>query len=165
MNERLKQVRKAKKLTQSEFGGLLGVTSGAISLLEKGERSITDQMLLAVCAKFNVSESWLRTGEGEMFVALSDDELERLAIRYNLTKDAKEFVRSFVELESEEMDAVLKFMGKMMSSRSEMEASLEPHNYELEVEIEKARELLRDNATLDMQEQLDKKYNKGGNIG
>lgn len=70
MNERIKKVRLDKdiNLSQEAFGKRLGVTGSAISRIESGDRSASDQIILAVCREFNVNETWLRTGVGEMFV-------------------------------------------------------------------------------------------------
>lgn len=68
MNERIKELRKELGLTLEKFGERLGVTKTAISRLESGERGITDQMFKSICREFNVSENWLRTGEGEMYI-------------------------------------------------------------------------------------------------
>ena len=40
----------------------------------EGGRNTSDQTLKAICREFNVSEDWLRTGDGEMFVPKSRDE-------------------------------------------------------------------------------------------
>lgn len=66
MKERLKQIRNKENMTMEKFGNELGVTKAAISKLEKGERNLTNQMIKAICERFNVREEWLRTGEGEM---------------------------------------------------------------------------------------------------
>ena len=50
-----------------KFGGRLGVGRTAISNIENNNRNLTDQMAISICREFNVSEAWLRTGEGEMF--------------------------------------------------------------------------------------------------
>ena len=73
-NERIKEVRSALGLTQDKFGARLGVGKTAISKIEKEERGVTDQLRLAVCREFRVSEDWLRTGEGDMFVEPVEDE-------------------------------------------------------------------------------------------
>lgn len=67
MNNRIKELRKELGLSQRNLGITLGVTDGAISKIEKGERSITKQMFMSICREFNVNEEWLRTGKGEMF--------------------------------------------------------------------------------------------------
>ncbi|HJK46765.1 MAG TPA: helix-turn-helix transcriptional regulator [Methanocorpusculum sp.] len=65
--ERVKEIRKYLNLTMEKFGERLGVGKTAISKLENNERNLTDQMAISICREFNVSETWLRTGEGEMF--------------------------------------------------------------------------------------------------
>ena len=65
--ERVKEVRKSLNLTMEQFGNKLGVTKVAISNIEKEKRNLTEQMSRAICREFNVSEEWLKTGEGEMY--------------------------------------------------------------------------------------------------
>lgn len=67
INERVKMIRKEKKLTMEAFGKQLGVTKVAISRIESGDRNVTDQMFLAICNTFNVNPDWLRDGIGEPF--------------------------------------------------------------------------------------------------
>lgn len=67
MNERVKELRKVLGLTLEKFGDHVGVTKVAISNLEKGNRSVTDQMFKSICREFNVNPDWLRNGQGEMF--------------------------------------------------------------------------------------------------
>lgn len=68
MNERIIELRKALKLTQTEFGNRLGVGKTTISQIEHGINNITEQMIKSICREFNVSEEWLRNGTGEMFI-------------------------------------------------------------------------------------------------
>ena len=65
--ERVKEIRKYLNLTMEKFGERLGVGKTAISKLENNERNLTDQMAISICREFNVNETWLRAGEGEMF--------------------------------------------------------------------------------------------------
>ena len=73
MNERIKKLRKTLDLTQAEFGRRIGVKQNTIALIEGG-RNTSDQTIFAICREFNVNETWLRTGEGEMFRTRSRDE-------------------------------------------------------------------------------------------
>ena len=66
--ERVRYLRKEMlNLTMEKFGDALGVSKAAISRIESGIVALTDQNRKAICREFNVSESWLRTGEGETF--------------------------------------------------------------------------------------------------
>lgn len=76
MNTRIRLLRKALDLTQQKFAAHLGMKQNSIALIESGKRNISNRALLSICREFNVNETWLRTGEGEMFVKKSrDDEI------------------------------------------------------------------------------------------
>lgn len=92
MNERLKLIRKEISFSQEAFGKKLGVTGTAISRMEIGNRTVTEQMILAICREFNVREEWLRNGSGEMFLDFTEDEFTKAAA--TLSNDA--FVRSLI---------------------------------------------------------------------
>lgn len=87
--ERVKEVRKSLNLTMEQFGNKLGVTKVAISNIEKKKRNLTEQMSRAICREFNVSEEWLKTGEGEMYQQLSEDE-EIAGIVSDLLEEGKD---------------------------------------------------------------------------
>lgn len=67
--ERVKTVRKSLGLTLEKFGEKLGVQKNAISAIENGRNSLTDQMIKSICREYGVREEWLRSGEGEPFGA------------------------------------------------------------------------------------------------
>lgn len=98
MNERIKQLRKTLDLTLKEFGEKLGVSDAAISRIEKGNRSVTEQMFKTICREFNVNENWLRTGEGEMFVQLSRDERVADIVKKALASDDEFIINTFTAL-------------------------------------------------------------------
>lgn len=70
IKDRIKLIRKEKKLTQVEFGDVIGVKGNTVTNYETGLRNPTDAVVKSICREFNVSEDWLRTGEGEMFSPL-----------------------------------------------------------------------------------------------
>ena len=74
MKERFKMIRNALKLSQDEFGEKLGLTRGAIANVELGRTEAKPLFISLVCPTFNVNETWLRTGEGEMFNELDREE-------------------------------------------------------------------------------------------
>lgn len=74
MNDRIKKLRQALGLSQDEFGRRLGVTRGAVTNIELNKVEPKPLFVDLICREFNVSEEWLRTGEGEMFVQKTRDE-------------------------------------------------------------------------------------------
>ena len=73
--QRVKELRKELNMTLEKFGKPLGVGKTAISKIENGENSLTDQMIISICREYNANEEWLRTGEGEMFVPLTRNQV------------------------------------------------------------------------------------------
>jgi transcriptional regulator with XRE-family HTH domain len=55
-------------MNQTEFGEAIGVTLAAYSKYETGKVVPDKSIRLLICSKFNVSETWLETGEGEPYV-------------------------------------------------------------------------------------------------
>lgn len=90
MNERIKKLRQALNLSQDEFGKRLGVTRGAITNIELNKVEPKPLFVDLICREFNASESWLRTGEGEMFVEKTESE-ELSAFFGDLLKDEPDF--------------------------------------------------------------------------
>ena len=74
MNERIKKLRKALDLTQQKFADRLGMKQNTIATYEMGRATPSDPTIKSICREFNVSEEWLRTGNGEMFIKLSKNE-------------------------------------------------------------------------------------------
>lgn len=73
MNDRIKQVRKNLKLTQTAFGERIGVKGNTVTGWETAIRVPTDATVNSICREFNVNEEWLRTGDGEMFNPINRD--------------------------------------------------------------------------------------------
>ena len=74
MDERIKAVRKLQKLTQAAFGKRIGVKGNTVTNYETGLRFPSEAVILSICREFNISERWLRTGEGPMTVDMSVEE-------------------------------------------------------------------------------------------
>ena len=74
MNERIKALRKELKMSQDVFAEKLGLTKNYISLVENGNRNLSEQSIKVLCSILNVNEEWLREGKGEMFIKMTRDE-------------------------------------------------------------------------------------------
>lgn len=86
MKERIKEIRKHFKKTQAEFGADLNVSKSTIEALEYGKRETTDRVIADICRVYGVNETWLRTGDGEMF-APTTREQEIAQITASIFKD------------------------------------------------------------------------------
>lgn len=113
MNERIKELRKFLGLSGEKFGEKLGITRGAVSNIENGSRNVTEQIVKSICREFGVSEQWLRTGEGEMLVPVTQNDKVAQFVA-NAIKTDNSFVLSTIEamadLSPEELKVIEKFM-------------------------------------------------------
>lgn len=57
--ERLKEARKAKKLTQKELAERLGITENNIGHYENGRNKPPFEIILKLCMELDVSADWL----------------------------------------------------------------------------------------------------------
>lgn len=71
MNTRIKEIRQAVGLTQAKLAEALGLSRVFIAQVETGKEKFSDRTIRDICHIYNVSEAWLRTGEGEPFTPQS----------------------------------------------------------------------------------------------
>lgn len=96
--ERVRDLRKHFGLTLEQFGKNLGVGKTAISKIEKNERGLTEQMVVAICREYGVSEKWLRDGDGEMFVPVTRNEKIARFAGELMKEETPEFRRQIIEI-------------------------------------------------------------------
>lgn len=118
--ERIKDVRNSLGLTLEKFGEKLGVTKTAISRLEKGERSLTEQMTKSICREFSVDYMWLTTGEGEMFVETDYDFFERIdRIMAGENETRKNMIKMLLYASDDDIEAFDRLVDYYISLRTE----------------------------------------------
>ena len=82
VNRRIKQVREALKLSQVQFSRVISLSSGYLAGVEVEKRKANDRIIKLICSSFNVNETWLKKGEGEMFSLNPDEECTKLVSLY-----------------------------------------------------------------------------------
>ena len=118
LGERIKKVRKALDLTQQEFCDRIGLKRNSISLVESDKRNPSKQLFLAICREFNVNETWLRTGEGEMMKSSPANALERLAQEYHLSDSTRIMVEKFINLRPDIQKGIFNFICEIAEAAS-----------------------------------------------
>lgn len=68
IGQRIKQVRKESGLTQAKFADRLNLKKSTVGNYEVGLLIPSDRTIADICRVFDINETWLRTGEGEMYV-------------------------------------------------------------------------------------------------
>lgn len=73
IGDRIKEVRKIKGLTQQRFADEIGLKRNTVGGYEIGTVTPSDRTIADISQKFDINESWLRTGEGEMMRPVNRD--------------------------------------------------------------------------------------------
>lgn len=113
IGERVKELRKQVNLTQQAFADRLNlkrntVGSYEVNVVEPSDRTISD-----ICREFNVNETWLRTGEGEMFNQIAQSEKLAAFLADITANEEDSFKRQFVEVLAELEPEDWKFLERM----------------------------------------------------
>jgi len=126
LNERIKKLRKALDLTQKEFADRIGSTQNVLANYEAGRRNPSSSVINNICKTFNVSEAWLRTGEGEMFVQIPKDEVLEQQLRELLKNGSDSFrerlISLLLRLPPEHWETLEKYAWELIGSRSDPSA-------------------------------------------
>lgn len=126
MKDRIKEIRKVRKLSQEKFGERLGVTKAAISRMELGTYNTTDTMIKLICTEFHIDEHWLRTGEGDMTAQAKTFSLDELAQKNNLTSFEFDIVKALMTLDEDTRQALISHFKNAFASQAETSATLPP---------------------------------------
>jgi len=117
MEQRIKMIRKNQNLTQTEFGERIGVKGNTVTGYETGLRKPSDAIIVSICREFDVNETWLRTGEGEMFVPMSRSQEIANFVGQILKGEEDTFKRRFVamlsRLDERDWDVLEKMVNEM----------------------------------------------------
>ena len=101
INKRIKEIRTAKKLSQTEFGEKIGLSRDAIANIENERVEVKDLTINMICKTYCVSDAWLRTGEGKPFAEMSmEAELTELFSTMLVENDVvkKEVIRMLLSI-------------------------------------------------------------------
>lgn len=98
MKERIRKLRKILDLTQQEFADKIGMKRNTVANYETGRNEPSASVISLICREFNVSEEWLRDGEGEMFIELSEEEEIAELVYELLDPKGDEFYMAVLEL-------------------------------------------------------------------
>lgn len=98
--ERIKKVRKALDLTQQEFADRIGSKRNTVATYEMGRTEPSTAVASLICREFSVSEEWLRTGAGEMFVPAAKDTLGELCAELNATELEEQIMRAYFRIDA-----------------------------------------------------------------
>lgn len=120
IGNRIKEIRKATGKTQQAFADAIGLKRNTVATYEMGKATPSDRTITDICREFNVDEIWLRTGNGEMFVPMPEDEdfIQTMAeIEVSDDSFIKAILRSYWKLSDDEKAAIHKLVDGMINEK------------------------------------------------
>ncbi len=98
------------------FAEKIKVDQSYISHLVKGKRKPSDRLIADICRVFNVNETWLRTGDGEPFTAVTETQVNMLLTELGLTGAASRILRKYVLLAETDRDVIKHFVRSLLDN-------------------------------------------------
>ena len=96
--KRIKQIRKALKISQVEFAKAIYISNGYIAELECGHRRVNDRIIHLISLTFGVNEKWVKTGDGDMFYKTPTEKIQRMTGLFNeLSPRFQDYVMQQIE--------------------------------------------------------------------
>ena len=122
IGRRIGTIIESLDIKKVQFADRIKVDQSYISQLVSGKRNPSDRTIADICREFNVSEVWLRTGEGEMFIDLGEDaELTQVLAEIQVSDDdtIKDMLVAYWELEEKEKAAIRKLIDGIVRRQKE----------------------------------------------
>ena len=121
MNERIKKIRKILNLTQQEFADHIGISRNNIASYETGRSNLGNAVISLICKTFNVNETWLRTGNGEIFYSTPETYIDELVKKFNLDELDHRIVLGYLQLNEMDRASVKRFIKSIVANYSDAE--------------------------------------------
>lgn len=131
INERFKKLRKCCDKTQVEWGKILGITSSGVADIEVGRRNVNEKHLIMLSnwKEKRVNIEWLKTGEGDMFLELPEEDEVAAYVSELLEDDGtnplygliKEIMHTYSQLSPKSQAVLCEFSEKLAKNLKEKE--------------------------------------------
>jgi len=118
LNERIKKVRKVLDLTQQDFADRIGSKRNTVATYEMGRSTPSAAVITLICKIFNVSERWLRTGEGEMFAPEPEFNLDEYVKRRGMTALERDILKAYLDLDPNLRETLLQHFKDRLAASS-----------------------------------------------
>lgn len=138
VSERLREVRDRERLSRAAFGARLGVSGDVINNLERGRVEVKDSMIKLICTEFQISEEWLKSGNGDMTAA--KDLLDQVKNKYDLTPSDMALIRQFIDLSPANRNIILEYMHSVVEDMEKQKAVQLHADLDQEIELQEAPE-------------------------
>lgn len=165
LNERIKKLRKSLDLTQQEFSSKIGTTANVLTNYETGRRNPSSSVINNICKTFNVSENWLRIGEGEMFVEPATFSLDKYAAERGATELELAIAKAYFDLPQKVRTKMLETLRILLNSTDSVLATSARAEKTIEEEADDFAALAREQFVLERKQVSPASFAKKSDAG
>lgn len=123
INKRIKAIRKERHWSQTHLASILGVTQGGVSYMEQDGSTVSEQTIKSLCMAIpGLSESWLKTGSGPMYIENSSFDLTQYALDRGCDALELEILKAYFSLPKDIRKAALEHFKKCLATPSPVPA-------------------------------------------
>ena len=119
INERIAHCITVTGLTKTAFAKKINLSQPHISKIALGHTTPTDRTVADICREFHINETWLRTGEGEMFSVHPESLPDKLAEEYGLDDLGRQIIAAYLKLNEADRLAVGRLIQNIFDERTD----------------------------------------------
>jgi transcriptional regulator with XRE-family HTH domain len=121
IGNRLKAIRKALNLNQTDFGTRINLSQTTIGQYEKETRPLTERVISQLVSEFHINEEYLRHGTGDMFIDQTPKLVRQLADELSLSDREQRLLLTFLTFPPETRAQVLDFAQEFVAKLQQIE--------------------------------------------
>ena len=126
LNERIKEVRKKLGLSQKDFAQKVGISQRSVSWGEQPGNNVPDSTIKSLCIVFRINETWLRTGDGDMFIEPDTFSLDQYAKERGASELELAIAKAYFDLPQDVRSQMLAKLKSLLNGEAEVAAELAP---------------------------------------
>lgn len=119
INNRISWVIEQSGLTRTAFAERINVSQQHVSRIAKNGTP-SDRTIADICREFNISETWLRTGEGDPNIQVDEDqEFQDVLTQIRLSDDdlIKRIIKAYWYMSDEEKKVIKKLIERFQKEK------------------------------------------------
>lgn len=128
LNERIKEVRRNLGLSQKDFAEKVGISQRSVSWGEQPGNNVPDSTIKSLCIVFRINETWLRTGDGNMFIEPDTFSLDQYAKERGASELELTLAKAYFDLPQDIRAQMLAKLKNLLNGESETAAELAPES-------------------------------------
>lgn len=120
INDRIAWCIKDAGIKKAEFARRLNLSQPFVSELCSGKNNPSDRTIADICREFNISEVWLRTGEGEPHIQRDEDaEWQEVLAQITVSDDdlIKRIIKAYWFMDEKEKAAIRKLIDSFLGQK------------------------------------------------